>query len=84
MDGPELDAALDSRPLVPRKLAYLCLRQVRKRDEKAKTAVSNRKKTSPKPSDRSISRLDRLLGPSWDGVVIQLDSRDARRETPRA
>ncbi len=38
----------------------------------------------PKPSGHSISRLDRLLGPCWDGVVLQLDSHHARRVTPWA
>ncbi len=38
---------------------------------------------SPKPSGRSISRLDRLLGPCWDGTILQLDSRHAGRVKPK-
>jgi hypothetical protein len=47
-----------------------------------KLQLGTERDPSPKPSERSISRLDRLLGPNWDGV-LQLDSRRARRVNPK-
>jgi hypothetical protein len=49
-----------------------------------KLQLGTERKPSSKPSGRSMSRLERLLGPCWDGAILQLDSRRARRVSPRA
>ena len=51
---------------------------------KPKLQLGTEGNPNPKPLGRSMSRLDRLLGPCWDGVVLQLDSHHARRVTPWA
>ena len=51
---------------------------------RAKLQLGTERKPSPKPSGRSMSRLDRLLGPCWDGAILRFDSRHARRANPRA
>lgn len=48
-----------------------------------KLLLGTKRKPSPKPLGRSMSRLDRLLGPCWDGTILQLDSRRARRVRPK-
>ena len=53
------------------------------RPNRPKLQLGTERKPSPKPSGRSMSRLDRLLGPCWDGAILQLDSRHARRLKPK-
>ena len=48
-----------------------------------KLKLGTERKPSPKPSGRSMSRLERLLGPCWDGAILQLDSRRARHGKPK-